>query len=203
MGIYKQFICPRLLNAAMSGKEFAPYRAEVLQSARGKVLEVGFGSGLNLPYYPRHISEIHTVEVNQGMQQLALKNIANSAIPVNYHTLNAEQLPFPNAYFDTVVSTWTLCSIKNVHQALSEMYRVLQPQGQFLFVEHGLSPEARVQKWQHRFTPIQKFIADGCHLNCDIEALIAAAGFKFIALRKEYALSPKIAGYFYIGIASK
>jgi len=203
MRIYSQFISPRLMNLFMSVKEIAPYRAEVLQHARGKVLEVGFGSGLNLPYYPAHIPEIYTVDVNEGMQSLALKNIARSSIQVNYHTLSAEKLPFPGSSFDTVISTWTLCSIAEVGKALAEIYRVLKPDGQFLFAEHGLSPEPRVQKWQHRLTPLQKIIADGCHLNRNIEALLLNAGFKINTLRKEYAGSPKVAAYFYIGIASR
>lgn len=203
MGIYSQFISPRLTNLFMSVKEFAPYRAELLQHTRGKVLEVGFGSGLNLPYYPAHIAEINTVDVNAGMKDLALKNMARSSIQVNYHTLSADQLPFPSASFDTVVSTWTLCSIAEVGKALAEIYRVLKPDGQFLFAEHGLSPEPRVQKWQHRLTPLQKIIADGCHLNRNIEALLVDASFNISKLRKEYAGSPKVAAYFYIGIASK
>ncbi len=187
----------------MSVKQIPPYRVELLQHARGKVLEVGFGSGLNLPFYPPRVQEIHTVDVNKGMRDMAKKNIAQSPIRVNFHILDAENLPFPNASFDTVVSTWTLCSIVNVSQALAEIYRVLKPEGQYLFAEHGLSNEPNVQKWQHRLTPIQKLIADGCHLDRNIEALIAKAGFRFTQLRKEYAGSPKVASYFYIGIACK
>lgn len=121
-----------------------------------------------------------------------------------YHVLNAEQMPFEEEAFDTIVSTWTLCSIPQIRHALAEVYRVLKAEGQFLFVEHGLSSEPAVQKWQHRLTPLQKIIADGCHLDRNIEVLITEAGFKFTALRKEYvAGSPKVAGYFYIGIATK
>jgi ubiquinone/menaquinone biosynthesis C-methylase UbiE len=135
---------------------------------------------------------------------LARKNLAQSSIQVIYHLGNAEQLPFLEAHFDTVVSTWTLCSIPQVERALAQVYRVLKPNGQFLFVEHGLSDEPGVQQWQHRLTPFQKMIAGGCHLDRNMETLIAAAGFRFSQLRKEYAPgSPKIAGYFYIGIATK
>ncbi|WP_220464019.1 class I SAM-dependent methyltransferase [Adhaeribacter radiodurans] len=187
----------------MSIKAIPPYRAELLNHAYGKILEIGFGSGLNLPFYPANIKEINIVEVNDGMKNLAQKNIAQSSIQVNYHTINAEQLPFPDATFDTIVSAWTLCSIVEVSKALIEIYRVLKPEGQFLFVEHGLSNEPQVQKWQHRLTPVQKVIADGCHLDRNIEALIAGAGFQFSKLRKEYAGVPKVASYFYIGIATK
>jgi ubiquinone/menaquinone biosynthesis C-methylase UbiE len=204
MGIYTRFIFPRLMNLSMSVKTLTPYRAELLQHARGKVLELGFGTGLNLPYYPAHIQSIQAVDVNEGMSPLAIKNLVRSPIPVNLQVLNAEQLPFEDESFDTVVSTWTLCSIPQVSKALAEGYRVLQAEGQFLFVEHGLSHEPAVQKWQHWLTPIQKVIADGCHLDRNMEALVKEAGFKFTALRKEYALgSPKTTGFFYVGIAIK
>ncbi len=204
MGLYSRFIFPRLMDLGMSGKAAVPYRREVLQQARGEVLEIGFGSGLNLPYYPAHVRKLHTVDVNAGMNPLARKNLARSPIAVSYHILDAEQLPFPDASFDTVVSSWTLCSIPRVDQALAEVYRVLRPQGRFLFVEHGLSPDAGVQKWQHRLTPLQKVMADGCHFNRDIAALVGEAGFRIERLRREYAPGiPKIGGYFYIGAATR
>lgn len=204
MGIYSRYIFPRLMNWGMSMKTIAPYRKEILSHVRGKVLELGFGTGLNLPYYPASTGELHAVEVNAGMLPLARKNLERSPIHVVFHLLDAGQLPFGDESFDTVVSTWTLCSIPDVGQALAEVYRVLRPGGQFLFVEHGLSPEPGVQQWQHWLTPVQKVIAGGCHLDRDIGALISRAGFTFRQLRKEYAAgSPKIAGYFYIGIAAK
>jgi ubiquinone/menaquinone biosynthesis C-methylase UbiE len=204
MGLYARYIFPRLMNWGMSQKMIAPYRKEILSHARGKVLELGFGTGLNLPYYPPDIRELHAVEVNAGMRPLARKNLDRSPIQVTFHLLDAAQLPFAGESFDTVVSTWTLCSIPHIHQALAQVYRVLKADGQFLFVEHGLSPEPGVQKWQHRLTPVQKVIAGGCHLNRNIEALILEAGFTFRQLRKEYAPgSPKLAGYFFIGIATK
>jgi ubiquinone/menaquinone biosynthesis C-methylase UbiE len=204
MGIYSKFIFPRLMDLGMSSKVTTPYRQEVLQQARGEVLEIGFGSGLNLPYYPAHIQKLHTVEVNEGMNKLAGKNMARSSIAVAYHVLDAQKLPFPDDSFDTVVSSWTLCSIARVEEALAEVYRVLKPQGRFLFVEHGLSPDADVQKWQHRLTPLQKFMADGCHLDRNIESIIGEAGFRIGQMRKEYAAgTPKVSGYFYIGMATK
>ncbi|QNF35412.1 methyltransferase domain-containing protein [Adhaeribacter swui] len=203
MGFYAQVITPRVMNFFMSAKEFPAYRAELLKHAQGKVLEIGFGSGLNLPFYPEHIKQIDTVDSNAGMQPLAQKNIAQSAIQVKQHTLSAEQLPFADNTFDTVVSTWTLCSIPDVAQALSEIKRILKPEGRFLFVEHGLSPEVKVQKWQHRLNPVQKTLFDGCHLDRNIEKIVAGAGFKFEKLRKEYAGSPKLFSYFYFGIAHK
>jgi ubiquinone/menaquinone biosynthesis C-methylase UbiE len=204
MGVYSKFIFPRLMDLGMSSKAATPYRQEVLKQAQGEVLEIGFGSGLNLPYYPAHIQKLHTVDVNEGMHKVARKNMARSPITVAYHVLDAQRLPFPDAFFDTVVSSWTLCSIARVDQALAEVYRVLKPQGQFLFVEHGLSPDADVQKWQHRLTPLQKFMADGCHFNRNIESIIGKAGFRIQQMRREYAAGiPKVSGYFYIGMATK
>ena len=204
MGIYSKFIFPRLMDLGMSSRATTPYRQEVLKQAQGKVLEIGFGSGLNLPYYPAHIQRLDTVDVNEGMKKLAKKHLARSPIAVAYHVLDAQQLPFPDASFDTVVSSWTLCSIARVDQALAEVYRVLKPGGRFLFVEHGLSPDADVQKWQHRLTPLQKWMADGCHLDRNIEGIIGAAGFRIEQMRKEYAPgTPKVSGYFYIGMATR
>jgi ubiquinone/menaquinone biosynthesis C-methylase UbiE len=192
------------MNLGMSGKETAYYREKILQAARGNILEVGFGTGLNLPYYPREVKQINSIDVNAGMNSIARSNINKSPIQVDYHIADAQHLPFADASFDTVVSTWTLCSIRNIEQALQQIYRVLKAEGKFIFVEHGLSREVSIQKWQHLLTPIQKVIADGCHVNRDIEKLILGAGFKCESLTKEYAAGiPKVAGYFYYGIATK
>jgi ubiquinone/menaquinone biosynthesis C-methylase UbiE len=192
------------MNLGMSANEAVHYRKKVLGAVQGEILEVGFGTGLNLPYYPKEVKKIHSLDVNAGMNSLAMSNIKKSAIQVDYHIGDAQQLPFADASFDTVVSTWTLCSIKHIDQALAQIYRVLKVEGKFIFVEHGLSEEVAIQKWQHFLTPVQKVIADGCHVNRDIEGLIQKAGFRFETLTKEYAAGiPKVAGYFYYGIASK
>jgi ubiquinone/menaquinone biosynthesis C-methylase UbiE len=192
------------MNLSMSGDETSAYRTKLLTHVRGEILEVGFGTGLNLPYYPENVKKIHTIDVNKGMNPLALSHIQRSSIQVDYHILDAQSLPFADESFDTVVSTWTLCSIKHIDKALKEIYRVLKAEGKFIFVEHGLSNESHIQKWQHLLTPIQKVVADGCHVNRDIENLIQAAGFRFESLTKEYVQGvPKIAGYFYYGIACK
>ena len=204
MGFYSTYIFPRLINLGMSGETTGRYRRAMLAHAEGEILEIGFGTGLNLPFYPEHVRKIHTVDVNAGMNALARKNIAKSVIEVDYHISNAESLPFADESFDSVVSTWTLCSIKSINTALQEIFRVLKPAGKFIFVEHGLSSEANIQKWQHRLTPIQRVIADGCHLNKNMEILIQQAGFHFDTLHKEYVEGiPKIAGYLYYGIASR
>lgn len=204
MGIYSRYIFPRLMNLSMSGEEAISYRKKILKGVQGQILEIGFGTGLNLPYYPKYVKKIYTIDVNKGMNPLAMNHIKKSTIQVDYYILDAQSLPFADEYFDTIVSTWTLCSIKDIHKALEQIYRVLKPEGKFMFVEHGLSHEANIQKWQHFLTPIQKVVADGCHVDRDIEQVIQAAGFRFERLTKEYAAGiPKVAGYFYYGIACK
>lgn len=172
MGLYSRVIFPRLLDWSLSVPKLAKYRQELLADVTGEVLEIGFGTGLNLAYYPCGISKITTVDVNPGMNALARKRISDSGITVEQLLLSSENLPMSDNTFDSVVSTWTLCSIANVQQALQEVYRVLKPGGRFFFVEHGLSDKPSVQVWQHRLTPIQKVVADGCHLNRDIQKLI-------------------------------
>jgi ubiquinone/menaquinone biosynthesis C-methylase UbiE len=204
MNIYSRLIFPTLIDRVMSGEDFASYRREILADATGSVLEIGFGTGLNLAYYPSDkVQKITTIDVNQGMNKLAQKRIATSPISVDYRVLNGEQLPMADAIFDTVVSTWTLCSIQNVEPAIAEIYRVLKPGGKFLFIEHGLSNEPKIQTWQHRLTPIQKIIADGCHLDRAIKSLIANQ-FANLTVKEFYAPNkPKIGAYFYQGIATK
>jgi ubiquinone/menaquinone biosynthesis C-methylase UbiE len=160
--------------------------------------------GLNLAYYPNDkVQKITTIDVNPGMNKIAQNRIATSPISVDYQVLNGEKLPMADATFDTVVSTWTLCSIQQVESAISEIYRVLKPGGKFLFIEHGLSNEPKIQTWQHRLTPIQKIIADGCHLDREIKSLIAKQ-FANLTVQEFYAPNkPKIGAYFYQGIATK
>jgi ubiquinone/menaquinone biosynthesis C-methylase UbiE len=204
MNIYSQLIFPNLIDLVMSGQSFTDYRKVVLADAVGEVLEIGFGTGLNLAYYPTNlVHKITTVDVNSGMSKLARKRIDRSSIPVDFQVLNGENLPMENDTFDTVVSTWTLCSIKHVDRAIAEIYRVLKPGGKFLFIEHGLSNEPNIQTWQHRLTPIQKIIGDGCHLDRDIKKLISQL-FDRLDIKEFYAPNtPKIGGYFYQGIAIK
>ena len=204
MNIYSQLIFPTLIDRVMSGESFANYRRAVLADAIGSVLEIGFGTGLNLAYYPQgQVDKITTVDVNPGMNKLAQKRIAASSIEVDFQVLNGEKLPMADDTFDTVVSTWTLCSIKQVETAIAEIHRVLKPGGKFLFIEHGLSNELNIQTWQHRLTPIQKVIGEGCHLDRQIRALIAKQ-FDNLEIQEFYSPdTPKIGGYFYQGIAIK
>ncbi|MHC5756058.1 MAG: class I SAM-dependent methyltransferase [Nostoc sp.] len=203
MGLYSRVIFPRLLDWSLSLPKLAKYRQELLADVTGEVLEIGFGTGLNLAYYPYSIHKITTVDVNPGMNALANKRISDSGIIVEQLLLSSENLPMPDNTFDSVVSTWTLCSIANVQQALQEVYRVLKPGGRFFFVEHGLSDKPSVQVWQHRLTPIQKVVADGCHLNRDIQKLVEQR-FDHVELKQ---FTPEnfsdLMAHLYLGCATK
>jgi SAM-dependent methyltransferase len=203
MGLYSRLIFPRLLELSMSSASITAYRQALLKDVSGKVLEIGFGTGLNLPHYSDSVTSLTTVDPNEGMSAIANKRIAASPIEVTVKVLSGEILPFEDASFDAVVCTWTLCSIPNATQALQECHRVLKPGGQFFFIEHGLSDEAQIQAWQNRLTPIQRVVADGCHLNRCIDELVGNL-FEIVRLEKFYAPTlPKVMGYFYRGVGVK
>lgn len=203
MGFYSRVILPYLLDWSMSDSTLAKYRQELLADVQGEVLEIGFGTGLNLAYYPSHIRKITTVDVNPGMNAIAQKRIRNASITVENLVVDSENLPMADNTFDSVVSTWTLCSIANVEQALQEIKRVLKPGGQFFFVEHGLSDKPKVQVWQHRLTPLQKVWADGCHLDRDIQALVKQQ-FAQVEVRQFTPNNlPELVAHLYQGVAVK
>lgn len=203
MGWYGRWVFPRLLDWSMAGEPFATYRKQVLAEVSGDVLEIGFGTGLNLAYYPETVKSLMVIDPNPGMAAIAAPRLAESALKVTSKPLQSESLPIADNTFDWVVSTWTLCSIDEIEQALKEVRRVLKPNGRFAFIEHGLSPDPRLQTWQHRLTPVQKRIADGCRLDRAIANLIQQY-FSLESLDTFYVDSlPKIGGYFYRGIAVK
>jgi ubiquinone/menaquinone biosynthesis C-methylase UbiE len=203
MSFYSQVIFPRLLDWSMSTPELSKFRAEILANLNGEILEIGFGTGLNLPFYPDSVQKLTTVDVNPGMNALAQKRLSASRIKVEPQVLNGEKLPMPDNMFDHVVSTWTLCSIAQVENALAEIYRVLKPGGTFIFIEHGLSDVPKIQVWQNRLTPFQKVIGDGCHLNRNIQALIEKH-FDTVELERFVMKNlPAIAAYTYKGTATK
>ncbi len=177
MKLYSQLIFPHLLEWIMSRPGMMQLRYKLLADIHGKVLEIGFGTGLNLLAYPSKDLELTTLDVNPAMQTRAQKRVKHFPLPVQHHTLDGASLPFADAQFDAVVSTWTLCSIPRVDEALLEMYRVIKPGGRLYFVEHGLDPKPGIARWQHRLTPLQKRIGDGCHLNREPLKLIQQAGF--------------------------
>jgi len=203
MGFYSQKIFPYLLDWSLSDSTFNQYRQEVLAEVEGEVLEIGFGTGLNLSFYPDAINEIITVDNNPGVHKLAQKRIDKSSITVDHRILSGENLPMSDNSFDSVVSTWTLCSIEKVEQAVNEIHRVLKPGGKFFFIEHGLSNEPSIQTWQNRLNPIQNVIADGCNLNRNIRSIVQQQ-FSQVNVEEFYAdKTPKFMGYMYKGVAVK
>ena len=203
MGFYSNFILPQAMDWVMSNSLLSQYRQEVLAEVSGKVLEIGFGTGLNLLYYPQNIQKLTTIDANYGMNKLAQKRIQVSKIRVDSRILNGENLPMPDNSFDSVVSTWTLCSIARVDQALEEIYRVLKPGGKFFFIEHGLSNEPKVQVWQNRLTPLQKIVGDGCHLNRNIKQIVGKQFNNIIVEEFDAPNLPKITVFMYKGVAIK
>jgi ubiquinone/menaquinone biosynthesis C-methylase UbiE len=203
MGFYSNVILPRLLDWTMANPAMSQYRAQLLKDVKGNVLEIGFGTGLNLAYYPTAVEKLTTIDVNPGMATLAQKRIATSDLSIESKTLNGEHLPFGNNTFDTVVSTWTLCSIAHVEQALQEIHRVLKPGGTFYFIEHGLSDDPNIQVWQNRLNPIQKVIGDGCNLNRNIQALVEQVFQTVTMERFDIEKLPKVGSHTYRGVATK
>lgn len=204
MGIYSKYIFPQILEKALSEPYIMNLRRQVLADAQGEILEIGFGTGLNLGCYPPSTSKLTVLDANPGMNRWASRRIDQSSIKVEHHVINAERLPFADNSFDTVVSTWTLCSIVDVDSALAEVKRVLKPRGQFLFIEHGLSHEPSIQRWQHLINPLNKLLADGCNVNRDIARIIQAQGLRIEKLEQFYlTTAPRIWGFFSRGKAVK
>lgn len=176
---YQQRIFPHLLNQIMQTPSMMDARAELLRKVKGQVLEIGFGTGLNLPFY--QVEQLIALEPNTDLYQLAQKNVLDAPFNVQHIQASAEKLPFADHSIDQIVSTWTLCSIANLQQALAEIYRVLKPEGTFHLVEHvQYHDHPTLKKLQNALTPLQKVIADGCHLNRNIELDLSNANFKFI-----------------------
>jgi ubiquinone/menaquinone biosynthesis C-methylase UbiE len=179
MSFYDRHVLPHLLNFAMRQKALQPFRARVIGGAGGKVLEIGVGSGLNLPLYGRSVSSIVGLEPAPELLRMAAAMAARAKAPVELIQASAEAIPMESGSVDTVVTTWTLCTIPDAARALREARRVLKPDGVLLFVEHGRAPEPRIARWQDRLDPLWGRIAGGCHLNRPIDALISAADFRF------------------------
>ncbi|MDP2228678.1 MAG: class I SAM-dependent methyltransferase [Moraxellaceae bacterium] len=204
MSLYSRHVFPHLLEWIMTQPSFLAARAELLATVEGDALEIGFGTGINLEYYPDTVDNLTTVDVNPGVQKLARKRLAQSRLPVKFALISGESLPMADNSYDAVISTWTLCSIPDVKSALREIRRVLKPEGRFYFVEHGLHPDPAIQKWQHRLTPVQKVIADGCHLDRDTLKLIAEAGMSLDNYRQFEAEGlPKVGAFMTLGVARK
>jgi ubiquinone/menaquinone biosynthesis C-methylase UbiE len=202
MGLYNKYVLPHVLTLAMSNRELQPYRERLLARALGRVLEVGIGSGINLPLYGEHVSEVVGLEPSPQLRVLAERAAEQARVPISVVAGSAELMPLDSRSVDTVVTSWTLCSIADASGALREMLRVLKPDGQLLFVEHGQAPEESVRRWQNRLTPLWKRIGGGCHLNRPIRALIENAGFAISQIDTGYMKGPRPMTFMYEGRAT-
>lgn len=202
MGMYRQQVLPRIVNAACGMKSSDQFRIRVCQGLAGEVVEVGFGSGLNVPFYPPAVSGVAAVEPADVGWHLARKRVAASSVPVHRAGLDGQSLPFAADTFDAALSTWTLCTIPDVGAALRELRRVLKPGGSLRFVEHGLAPDESVRRWQHRLEPLQKRAFGGCHLTRPVVDLLTAAGFTLAELDVFYEQgAPKFLAADSLGVA--
>jgi SAM-dependent methyltransferase len=200
MAFYSDVVLPRLCDLAMRNRHLVPYRQRFVSSAQGRVLEIGVGSGLNLPFYGASVREILALEPARRLIAMARRR-ARATVPVAFIEGSAEAIPMDDETVDTVVTTWTLCTIPQAMVALREMRRVLKPSGRLVFVEHGLAPEESVQRWQDRLTPVWRRVAGGCHLNRPIRTMIEGSGFGLERLEAGYMPGLKIMNFTYEGSA--
>lgn len=203
VGLYQKQFLPRLINVALSGDELTPLRARVAAGLAGEVLEVGFGSGLNVPLYPSTVTRVQAVDPATVGRKLAAKRVADSPVPIEYVGLDGQDLPLDSDSIDHVLVTWTLCTIPEAGRALQEMRRVLRPDGQLHFLEHGRSPDPSVARWQDRLAPLQRRVFGGCHLNRPIDTLVNDAGLHIQRIENFYVRGPKPLGYMFEGVAAK
>ena len=203
MSFYEDHCLPHLINLACNTKPVRKQRAKVVPLARGRVLEVGMGSGLNLPFYARdQIELVWGLEPAEGMRRKAAPAVASAPFEVRWLGLPGEEIPLDDNSADTVLLTYTLCTIPAWQQALQQMRRVLKPDGQLVFCEHGAAPDDGTRTWQRRLNPVWKRLAGGCHLNRPIPDYLRQAGFKIETLEERYIPGPRIASYNYWGIAA-
>lgn len=201
MNIYDRWVLPRLIDVAMRNAEATRYRAEIVPAARRDVLEIGVGSGLNLPFYSSSVKRLYALDPSKELLEMTRKKVGAAKFPVEFLACSSEAIPLEDNSIDTVVMTWTLCSVRDPAKALREMKRVLKPGGALLFAEHGFSCEARIQGWQRHLTPAWRTIAGGCHLDRQIDKLILASGFDITELQTGYANRLRPLSYMYSGQA--
>jgi len=187
----------------MQSKADTAERSRLVPLAHGRVLEVGFGSGLNLPFYGPRIDHLYAVDPSRELWRLAARRVAAARVRVDFIRASAESIPLPGATVDYVVMTWTACSIPDVTSALRELHRVLRPRGRLLFIEHGQSPDLRVRRWQECMNPLWKRLAGGCNLNRKFDDLLTGAEFRLLAIDRGYGPGPRPLTYLYKGIAER
>jgi len=204
MSLYADHILPRMIDFGMRSDMFSEQRARAVGELEGRVLEIGFGSGLNVPFYGPGVTQLLALEPAVLGRKLARKRIEASGIPVEFVGLDGADIPLEDESVDAVACTWTLCTIPDVMQALAEVRRVMRPGARFHFLEHGHSPDKGVARWQNRLNPLQKFLFGGCHLNRKIDELVRASGLELGPLENFYMSGgPRFAGYMYSGFATK
>lgn len=202
MGLYHRFILPRLMHRVCAHKDITGQRKKIIPLARGKVLEIGIGSGLNLPFYdPQSVACVWGIDPCRTLMDMIPEPPARPPFPVHLMAGSGEQIPLDTHSADTIVVTFTLCSIPDIRQALAEMRRVLKPSGRLLFCEHGRAPDIAITRWQDRLTPLWKPVSGGCHLNRPIAALIEDSGFSICRLDAGYVSPIRISGFHYRGTA--
>jgi ubiquinone/menaquinone biosynthesis C-methylase UbiE len=206
MGWWAEQVVPRVTDVVLGTKDVREHRRRVVPGLRGSVVEIGFGSGLNVPLYPEGVERVYAVDPSAVGRKLAEQRVSASPIPIEFVGLEGEHLPLGDGSVDAALSTFTLCTIPDVSRALRELVRVLRPGGRFHFLEHGLCPEPATARWQHRLNGFQQRIAAGCHLDRSIDRLVQDAGFDIQELRNDWFRGPRLSkpwGYLYKGIAIK
>lgn len=202
MSVYDEYCLPHIINCVCGLKDTQRQRAKVVPLASGRVLEIGMGSGLNIPFYdPGKVDMVWGLEPSVGMRRKAARNVSNAPFEVRWLELPSEEIPLDDDSADTILLTYTLCTIPGWEKALGQMRRVLKAGGRLIFCEHGLAPEAGVRKWQERMNPVWKKIGGGCHLNRPIPKLIENGGFAIETMQSDYLPGPKFANFQYWGSA--
>jgi ubiquinone/menaquinone biosynthesis C-methylase UbiE len=201
MNVYDKWILPRLTDLAMRNKEATRYRSQLVPKACGTVLEIGVGSGLNLPFYGTAVSRLYGLDPSEQLLQMARERASAATFPVEFLAHTGEEIPLGDCCLDMVVTTWTLCTIPDPLKALKEMRRVLKPGGTLLFAEHGLAPDANVRGWQERLNPLWRKVTGGCNLNRKMDALIETSDFRIVQLDMAYTKGLRPMSFIYSGRA--